>query len=372
MTEEIKQINIAFNQALKANDVYNIIVNRRSSERGDVLETVSTLIAIYLDERGNISNDHAFLNFLEPIVRGQISKHFSSCFFDTTEVFFDEAQRIASSNDTLQHLESKLQFKENKLTDFTNQIFDQFDSTFNSLKIGGIGSILLNNIGVFHFCKTSNQEMSCNESDYNTLFSIIEPTTFPLKVFVKKKDEEWTWFLSDFFKNDIAYCSDNSCPCNQNIIPKNEGFIVIDKVGNNRFNAVITCETGARVRKIDLKSAHNNALGWWKNGRVPFRITEINKNEQKTPYYSSISDKKQNQIKNKYLDLKLKMLNFLSLEKKTPNKAQESEKVESYSNPKNNTSNTPKYKQCDDCGAWHNAAFRRCAPCNNFRASNDR
>ena len=123
---------------------------------------------------------------------------------------------------------------------------------------------------------------------------------------------------------------------------------------------------------IDLKSAHNNVLGWWKNGRVPFQITEINKNEQITTYYSSTSQKRQNQIRKSYVDFKLKLFNLLSVKDKTPDKAKESEKDKSQYDAKNNTSKTPKFKQCNDCGAWHNAAYNRCAPCNNFRASNDR
>lgn len=31
-----------------------------------------------------------------------------------------------------------------------------------------------------------------------------------------------------------------------------------------------------------------------------------------------------------------------------------------------------KYKQCSDCGSWHNAQYNRCAPCNNFSAKNDK
>lgn len=30
------------------------------------------------------------------------------------------------------------------------------------------------------------------------------------------------------------------------------------------------------------------------------------------------------------------------------------------------------YKRCNDCGAWHNAQYNRCAPCNDFSAKNDR
>lgn len=37
-----------------------------------------------------------------------------------------------------------------------------------------------------------------------------------------------------------------------------------------------------------------------------------------------------------------------------------------------NYDNKITYKQCNDCGAWHNSAYNRCAPCNNFRAINDK
>lgn len=50
-------------------------------------------------------------------------------------------------------------------------------------------------------------------------------------------------------------------------------------------------------------------------------------------------------------------------------------KIQMYSTPtevkKDKSINDIAYKQCNDCGAWHNAQYNRCAPCNDFSAKND-
>lgn len=73
----------------------------------------------------------------------------------------------------------------------------------------------------------------------------------------------------------IAYCSDNNCPCNQTPLPRNEGYVYIIKRGSS-FTGNVTCEQGARLRNLDLKSAHEDAKLWWKKGAIPKRESILN------------------------------------------------------------------------------------------------
>lgn len=302
------ELSNSFHQILRANDIYNVVINRKNSQREDVLESVATLIAVIIDENVGQGDDTNIVNFLEPIIRNQISNHFSSQFFSTTEVFFNKGKEIVSTPSLLRIMEEKLQVKENTLIKFQEKLIGQFKSTFNHLKIGGTSTIILDNIGPLDYRKTGNQEISCDIRNYMTLNSIIDLQNFPVNVIKKEDHFDWTWFLGGEYEKDMAYCSDNNCPCNQNIIPKNEGYICVlkDELGN--YKAVLTCESGARARNLDLKSAHNNALNWWRTGRVPFQVTKQNFEEQEAPFRSSISGQKQEQINDEMRALKLKML----------------------------------------------------------------
>lgn len=93
------------------------------------------------------------------------------------------------------------------------------------------------------------------------------------------------WFLGGAYKELYAYCSDNSCPCLQTIIPRNKGYIYVVDHGNGKVSANLTCEQGARLRNLNLRIASNDAKRWWVTGWVPFRPTP--KDEKFSHYFSS-------------------------------------------------------------------------------------
>lgn len=96
------------------------------------------------------------------------------------------------------------------------------------------------------------------------------------------KEEEFLFIPGN--ERAMAVCSDNSCPCPQVPIPRNSGYFFIEK-RLNVFVANITCEQGARLRNLDLESAHQDAKMWWRYGRVPARESIKNyKNNQNAPF----------------------------------------------------------------------------------------
>lgn len=99
-----------------------------------------------------------------------------------------------------------------------------------------------------------------------------------------------------------AICSANWCPCNNEIIPRGKGYIVVMEY-NGLFSSKITCEKGARLMECDLKIAHEDAKYWWETGFVPLRATPTNKNEQVAPYDSSYDSQLSNERQNRFNDL---------------------------------------------------------------------
>ncbi len=116
----------------------------------------------------------------------------------------------------------------------------------------------------------------------------------------------------EYFESDVpaggGRCSDNSCPCPEVSIPRGEGYIYIDQqlvdsrrrypslagarlamqqthqnmraaVGSAsmayRLGPILVCEEGAKLRKLDLRVAAEDAKHWWSTGEVPLRATPI-------------------------------------------------------------------------------------------------
>jgi hypothetical protein len=303
MDSSNEEIGKSFKQVLRVNDIYNIIVNKRSSERHDVLESIATLIAIFSDEAGSSLENDSYVAFMEPIVRTKILEHYSSQYFETTEVFFKEAIKIASNPILLNEMENKLELKQNELVRFQRVFISNLLTSFNSLKIEGVGVVSLENFGIIEFRKTGSKEISCDEINYVKLESIIDLLFLPVSVVLKQKNEDYTWFLGGSFNETEAFCSDNDCPCSQDRIYRNEGYLcVYESQGVKR--AVLSCEVGARKRNLDLIKAHQNAKNWWKNGRVPFDITPINYEQQIAPYKPSISELEQKKYINDMLEFR--------------------------------------------------------------------
>ena len=89
--------------------------------------------------------------------------------------------------------------------------------------------------------------------------------------------EEEMFYLGGCYKDPFCYCSDNNCPCPQVKIPRGEGYIFVEDLGNGYLKANITCEEGARLRNLDLEVAHRDAVRWWRDGMVPKRVTPQSK-----------------------------------------------------------------------------------------------
>jgi len=113
---------------------------------------------------------------------------------------------------------------------------------------------------------------------------------------------------------EVGRCSDKACPCPEVEIPRGKGYLYISKelvdfrrncptyeelqaklhrmadsdllgkmgsAGFVRFlppgtsSPILVCEQGARLRRLDLEVAANDATHWWKTGLVPFRPTPL-------------------------------------------------------------------------------------------------
>lgn len=105
---------------------------------------------------------------------------------------------------------------------------------------------------------------------------------------------------------DHGLCSDNECPCPQVRIPRGTGYLYIEPAlvafrrkyprladaqaameervrrrfgcevgGIVRVVPVLVCEQGARLRNLDLKTAHADARRWWETGQAPLRPTPL-------------------------------------------------------------------------------------------------
>ena len=103
-----------------------------------------------------------------------------------------------------------------------------------------------------------------------------------------------------------GYCSDNACPCLDVKIPRGTGYLYVSqKVADFRRDArsvkeakkkvraaimqalgpdagkvivdfpsaILMCEQGAKLRKLDLEVAAADAKYWWNTGLAPLRET---------------------------------------------------------------------------------------------------
>jgi DNA polymerase-3 subunit epsilon len=100
-------------------------------------------------------------------------------------------------------------------------------------------------------------------------------------------------FIGGIFKNDYAHCSDNSCPCPNVVLMRHEGYIFIETINQGPkkiFRGNLVCEQGAKLRQLDLASAHEDALFWWDTGKIPNRVSIINRTPQSIPVRQSFTN----------------------------------------------------------------------------------
>ncbi len=127
-----------------------------------------------------------------------------------------------------------------------------------------------------------------------------------------KKSEMQYFEVGRNNSDEGGYCSDDACPCHpETPIPVGQGYLYIDpelvafrrnypseasanqemlrRVEDLRRNnpiyknarmtcsikPVLVCEQGARLRKLNLKIAADDARHWWKTGKVPLRPTPL-------------------------------------------------------------------------------------------------
>lgn len=103
-------------------------------------------------------------------------------------------------------------------------------------------------------------------------------TDFFDKLFGKNKNDNSQmeyWYLGGAYQGDKALCSDNQCPCPQVSIPRDQGYIYVVQYPNGNFAANLTCDEGAKLRKLNLAIARKDAQHWWNTGMVPKRATPI-------------------------------------------------------------------------------------------------
>ena len=143
--------------------------------------------------------------------------------------------------------------------------------------------------------------MSESSKFFRKLFGISNPT-----------NEKKYWFLGGVFQDSYALCSDNRCPCPQVRIPRGEGYTYVVDNGNGTVSANLTCEEGARLRKLDLQIAHEDAKHWWNTGMVPYRPTPTKEGVQVAPYKSRLSDKQQEEIRKEERKAMLDRLEYLT------------------------------------------------------------
>lgn len=122
------------------------------------------------------------------------------------------------------------------------------------------------------------------------------------------------YFESDIPSSGDGLCSDNNCPCPEVKIPREEGYLYITQelvdqrrqhptlisaklamqqahkniqaqfgptTVSYRLGPILVCERGAKLRKLDLRIAQEDALRWWLTGEVPLRATPIKTAETK-------------------------------------------------------------------------------------------
>ena len=119
--------------------------------------------------------------------------------------------------------------------------------------------------------------------------------------------------IGGVYNHQQAYCSDNSCPCPNTILPKGEGYVIVEKIELDwkpvYYRGIVACELGARQRGVDLKTAHQDAIRWWKTGDIPNRETPRNSSPQSSPVQQSYSVDTMHHINTLYTKHRLEVIN---------------------------------------------------------------
>ncbi len=113
-------------------------------------------------------------------------------------------------------------------------------------------------------------------------------------------------FFEDKLLQSDGMCSDDQCPCNEVSIHRGQGYLYIPedvvrfrwcyrglaeaerhmeeaprilsidgRPAMVRLGAILVCEVGQRLRKLDLEVANADARRWWQTGKVPLRTTPL-------------------------------------------------------------------------------------------------
>jgi len=170
-------------EALRANDIYNVLVKRKSSEYTDVLESLATVIASHDRKAKASGNEILYTNMLELAVREKVSRHYSSQFFTTTEVFFQEGKKIAASSYDLRKKIGELEDKKETLKKFQKNLIQSIVLNATSTKIGGICALSITQIGlVIELKKLNENSFSCSQKNYLNLESLIDIKKLPIRL----------------------------------------------------------------------------------------------------------------------------------------------------------------------------------------------
>jgi len=179
----IARMKEEMHEAMRANDIYNVLVNRKSSEYTDVLETIATVIASHDRKAKASGTEILYTNMLELAVREKVSRHYSSQFFTTTEVFFQEGKKIAANPSELRNRIGELTNKKETLKKFQKNLIQSIILNSTSTKIGGVCALSITQIGlVIKLNKLNENSFSCSQRDFLNLESLIDIKTLPIRL----------------------------------------------------------------------------------------------------------------------------------------------------------------------------------------------
>jgi len=116
------------------------------------------------------------------------------------------------------------------------------------------------------------------------------------------------YYTAGSHKTELGYCSDNRCPCSQDVIPNGRGYWYVVENSDKSYSFNLTCEKGARLRNLDLQVARKDARIWWAFGLTPLRKTPEYKGDQIAPLGASLSEKQQESFRKEMKDFTLKLL----------------------------------------------------------------
>lgn len=168
----------------------------------------------------------------------------------------------------------------------------------------------------------------------------------PLEIINKNinKFESSFKYLKDLLEEEQAFYL---------LVDKKINHRVLNKTGcfdDSKKN--IRCDDFEKI-KIALEDIRNE---YEATGVGIFERLEITERDRLKRVYDKLEKQEAESIE-KLRQLKIKMLTPAPKEKLQEEKTNH---------------NGITYKRCNDCGAWHNAQYNRCAPCNDFSAKNDK